>query len=58
MVVDGKEYRFSAVNGAARFLEMTAQACALPQPGDDEPTISARGGGDRRRAAPGHSFDY
>jgi hypothetical protein len=58
MVVDGKEYRFSAVNGAARFVEMTAQACALPQPGDDEPTISARGGGDRRGATPGHSFDY
>jgi hypothetical protein len=30
MVVDGKEYRFSAVNGDARFLEVTAQACSLP----------------------------
>jgi hypothetical protein len=41
MVVDGKEYRFSAVSGAARFVEMTAQVCALPEFGDD-PTVSAR----------------
>jgi hypothetical protein len=31
MVVDGMEYRFSAVEGAdRRFLEMTAQSCPLP----------------------------
>jgi hypothetical protein len=35
MVVDGKEYRFSAVRGETRFLEVTAQACALPEPDDD-----------------------
>ena len=35
MVVDGKEYRFSAIGGEPRFLEVTAQACPLPQPGDD-----------------------
>ena len=35
MVVDGKEYRFSAVEGEPRFIEMTAQACALPEPDDD-----------------------
>jgi hypothetical protein len=34
MVVDGKEYRFSAVQGDRRFLEMTAQACPLPDSGD------------------------
>jgi hypothetical protein len=34
MVVDGKEYRFSAVQGDRRFLEMTAQACPLPAPRD------------------------
>jgi hypothetical protein len=34
MVVDGKEYRFSAVQGDRRFLEMTAQACPLPDPQD------------------------
>jgi hypothetical protein len=35
MVVDGKEYRFSAVRGETRFLEVTAQACPLPEPDDD-----------------------
>jgi hypothetical protein len=35
MAVDGKEYRFSAVGGAPRFLEVTAQACVLPERGDD-----------------------
>ena len=34
MAVDGKEYRFSIVQGAPRFLEMTAQACPLPDAGD------------------------
>jgi ABC-type cobalt transport system substrate-binding protein len=34
IVVDGKEYRFSAVQGDRRFLDMTAQACPLPDPGD------------------------
>jgi hypothetical protein len=35
MVVDGNEYRFSAVRGENRFLEVTAQACPLPEPDDD-----------------------
>jgi cell division protein FtsB len=30
MVVDRKEYRFSVVAGERRFVEVTAQACALP----------------------------
>ena len=35
MVIDGKEYRFSAVEGGdRRFLEMTAQSCPLPDPAD------------------------
>lgn len=34
MAVDGTEYRFSIAQGAARFLEMTAQACPLPDPAD------------------------
>jgi hypothetical protein len=34
MVVDGKEYRFNAVQGDLRFVEVTAQACPLPEPGD------------------------
>lgn len=34
MVVDETEYRFSAVPGERRFLEVTAQACPLPSPGD------------------------
>ena len=32
LAVDGKEYRFSAARGEHRFLEVTAQACPLPQP--------------------------
>ena len=51
MVVDGKEYRFSAVSSAARFVEMTAQVCALPEFGDD-PTVSAREGDGSDMAAP------
>ena len=35
IVVDGKEYRFSAVSAEPRFVEVTAQACALPR-FDDE----------------------
>jgi hypothetical protein len=34
MVVDGKEYRFSAVSGDPGFVEVTGQVCALPEPGD------------------------
>ena len=42
MVVDGKEYRFSAVSGEGRFLEVTAQACALPGLGDGSTASAAR----------------
>ena len=31
MAVDGKEYRFSAVSITPRFLEVTGQACPLPE---------------------------
>jgi hypothetical protein len=59
MVFDGKEYRFSAVNGTARFLELTAQACALPQAAGEEPAISAQGGAASKTTAPGaDAFDY
>jgi hypothetical protein len=34
MAVDGKEYRFSIAQGAPRFVEMTAQACPLPDAPD------------------------
>jgi hypothetical protein len=44
MVVDGMEYRFSAVSAEPRFVEMTAQTCAPPQFGDDVPDDSARAG--------------
>jgi cell division protein FtsB len=44
MVVEGMEYRFSAVSAEPRFVEMTAQTCALPQFGDDVPEDSARAG--------------
>jgi hypothetical protein len=33
MAVDGKEYRFSAISITPRFLEVTAQACPLPESG-------------------------
>jgi cell division protein FtsB len=39
MVVDGKEYRFTAVSATPRFVEMTAQVCALPRLPDE--TVSA-----------------
>ena len=52
MVVDGKEYRFSAVGGERRFLEVTAQACPLPEPGDDS-SASAHRSQERRANAPG-----
>lgn len=42
MAVDGKEYRFSAVQGERRFIEVTAQACALPEP-DNDPTPGVPG---------------
>jgi hypothetical protein len=50
MVVDGKEYRFSAVSGERRFLEMTAQACPLPEPADDS-SASAHRSPERRADA-------
>jgi hypothetical protein len=34
MVVDGREYRFHAVSTGPRFLDMTAQACPLPDRDD------------------------
>jgi hypothetical protein len=46
MAVDGKEYRFSAVSSDPRFIEMTAQACALPRFDDGGPTSAQRGAGD------------
>jgi hypothetical protein len=38
MVVDGREYRFSVVAGAQRFVDITAQDCALAPPTEPEPT--------------------
>jgi cell division protein FtsB len=38
IVVDGKEYRFSAVSAEPRFVEVTAQACALPEDDEDRGT--------------------
>ena len=52
MVVDGNEYRFSAVSGERRFLEVTAQACPLPEAGD-ESSASAPRRQERRAEAPG-----
>ena len=52
MVVDGKEYRFSAMRGQPRFLEMTAQACPLPGP-DDGSSAGASGMQERRADVPG-----
>ena len=40
MVVDGREYRFSVVAGAQRFVEITAQDCALAPPPGPDPTES------------------
>jgi len=42
IVVDGKEYRFSIVSAEPRFVEVTAQACALPQFDDDGPDAGTR----------------
>jgi hypothetical protein len=41
MVVDGKEYRFHAVSTGPRFLDVTAQACRLPEL--EDPDASAAG---------------
>jgi hypothetical protein len=54
IAVDGKEYRFSAVAGAPRFLELTAQACRLPEPADD---ASARAPSTREGRAEAPSWD-
>jgi hypothetical protein len=35
LAVGGKEYRFSAVSITPRFLEVTGQACPLPESGDE-----------------------
>jgi hypothetical protein len=42
MAVDGREYRFSVVQIMPRFIEITAQACAMPGSGD-ESTADATG---------------
>jgi hypothetical protein len=55
MAVDGKEYRFSIVQGAPRFVEMTAQACPLPDPGDGS-TASAGGMPEAQDARPDSDF--
>lgn len=44
MVVDGKEYRFSVIASEPRFVEVAAQACALPQPPED-PSLAAEDAG-------------
>ncbi|MGH6901559.1 MAG: hypothetical protein ACREIR_02325 [Geminicoccaceae bacterium] len=44
MVVDGMEYRFSAVSAELRFVEMTAQICDLPQFDEEIPEDSVRAG--------------
>jgi hypothetical protein len=46
MAFDGREYRFSVVNSAPHFIELTAQACQLPQPSQDAPTQHSRIGRD------------
>lgn len=38
MMVDRREYRFSIVAGEQRFLEITAQACDLPDSSEDDTT--------------------
>jgi hypothetical protein len=58
MVVDGKEYRFSAVPGDRRFVEVTAQACPLPEPGEAS-AAAARGTPERQGDESGSAFpDY
>lgn len=44
MAFDGREYRFSVVGSAPHFIEMTAQACELPEPSEDAPTRHSRAG--------------
>jgi cell division protein FtsB len=44
IVVDGKQYRFSAVSAEPRFVEVTAQACALPQLDDEASRTRAESG--------------
>jgi hypothetical protein len=51
MVVDGKEYRFSVVASERRFVEVAAQACALPQAADDR-SAAAEGAGVDPSVAP------
>ena len=51
MAVGGKEYRFSAVSITPRFLEVTGQACPLPESGD-ESSASADGGQSPRADIP------
>jgi hypothetical protein len=51
MVVDGKEYRFSAIGITPRFLEVTGQACPLPE-ARDEPSTSATGASHRQPPSP------
>jgi cell division protein FtsB len=55
MAVDGKEYRFSAVSAEPRFVEVTAQTCALPQLGDEGPDVGAPSGPDEE-ATPTSGF--
>jgi hypothetical protein len=38
MAFDGREYRLSVVSSAPHFVEITAQACELPQPSQEAPT--------------------
>lgn len=46
MVVDGKEYRFSVVASEPRFVEVAAQACALPQSTEDRSMAAEEAGAD------------
>ena len=42
MAVDGKEYRFSAISITPRFLEVTGQACPLPEASDNSSASDQR----------------
>ena len=55
MVVDGKEYRFSAVRGERRFVEVTAQACPLPEARGDS-TAEAQGIAEPQDDAPDRDY--
>lgn len=55
MVVDSKEYRFSIAQGERRFLELTAQACPLPDSWDGS-TASAGGIPEPQDARPAVDF--